>query len=143
MEAYGFPIVDDRFVSMPHGPVNSMTKNYLDGNFEDDAWAEFVGSSHNHNVQAHKHFDLDELDELSEAETEQLNAVWEEFGHMGKWEIRDWTHDNCPEWEDPQGSSNPIPHERVLKFLGHKEADALASEIIEERDVENIFASLR
>jgi len=27
----------------------------------------------------------------------------------------------CPEWEDPQGSSYPIPIERVLHAVGYRE----------------------
>jgi hypothetical protein len=36
---------------------------------------------------------------------------------MDQWALRDWTHANCPEWHDPQGSSIPIQPEELLAAL--------------------------
>jgi len=73
------------------------------------------------------------LNELSRAELKTLHEVWEQFGRMNQYEIRDWTHENCPEWEDPHGSSNPIPYVRVFKYLHKPNADALAEQADTER----------
>ena len=35
-----------------------------------------------------------------------------------RFELAEWTHSNVPEWEEPHGSSSPIPYERVFKYLG-------------------------
>jgi hypothetical protein len=68
--------------------------------------------------------DPDNLDELSDADVEVLDAIWDQFGHMDQWELVDWTHDphNIPEWEDPQGSSQPIPLRRIMEALGIENA---------------------
>ena len=49
-----------------------------------------------------------------------LAAIWAKFGHMTKYQIRDYTHDsrNCPEWRDPKGSSYPIHYKTIFEALG-------------------------
>ncbi|MFZ1813802.1 MAG: Panacea domain-containing protein [Rhizobiaceae bacterium] len=143
MAQTGYPITNDHFVSMPHGPVNSLTLNFVDGNFSSREWSELISDRANYSVGLSREITDGDLDELSAADLDAMEKVWRDFGHMDKWEIRDWTHDNCPEWEDPNGSCNPIPHERVLKYLGVEGADELADEIRSERRVEDIFAQLR
>ncbi|MFA6279954.1 MAG: Panacea domain-containing protein [Bdellovibrionales bacterium] len=141
MKAYDYPIIGDEFVSMPHGPVNSMTLNYIDGCVsENSGWDEFITDRDRHCVGlTNINTTVDDLDELSESEIATLQAVWIEFGHMGQFEIRDWTHKNCPEWEDPDGSSNPIPYERVFKYLGKTNVEYLGERIREERCVREAF----
>jgi uncharacterized phage-associated protein len=134
MELYDLPILFDELVSMPHGPVTSTTLNYINGMEEDDidTWAEFVVGRAGNKVGTTKaDIKLEELDELSDAEVHVLETVWDKFGHMTAWQLRNYTHRNCPEWEDPKGSSYPIPYERVLKFLGKKER---STEIAQEID---------
>jgi hypothetical protein len=60
---------------------------------------------------------------------------------MSQFEIRDFTHQNCPEWEDPQGSSEPIPVERIFKFLGKKDSAQLAAQLESHRNMDQIFTS--
>jgi uncharacterized phage-associated protein len=143
MQLHDYPICGDALVSMNHGPVNSMTYDYINGQaYSRDDWEAFVTDRANHEVGlSRQHFSDEELDELSRAELRTMRGVWEEFGGMNKWEIRDWTHDNCPEWEDPHGSSNPIPYERVFKFLGKANADELEARVIEDRKLRMAFVA--
>lgn len=87
----------------------------------------------------------DALDQISAADADVLARVWRQFGNMNKWQIRDYTHDHCPEWEDPQGSSKPIPFERIFTALGRNAEDAawLAEQIAGEHRVHAVFAALR
>lgn len=142
MERYDYPISGDNFVSMDHGPVNSITYNYVNG-MEDqrDSWSEFINDRSGYAVGLVHDISDDDLDQLSNAELETLYAIWAEFGHMNKYQIRDWTHQNCPEWEDPQGSSAPIAFERVLGFLGKPHAREIADEIRAQRKVNAVFAA--
>ena len=118
MEDCGYPILNDKLVSMPHGPVNSITLNYVNGEIEDlGEWEKYITPRLAYSVGATDKFTRENLDELSDLELETLEKVWANFGHFNKWQLRDWTHLNCPEWEDPHGGANPIPHERVFKFL--------------------------
>ena len=137
-------ITNDRFVSMDHGPVNSMTLDYIDGcQLERDAWEAFVSDRAGYEIGlVNPNIQVDDFDELSEAETDVLQETWVQFGWMTKYQIRDYTHKFCPEWEDPKGSSNPIPFERILKFLGKANSSALANRLESERALDALFAAV-
>ncbi|TNC98623.1 MAG: hypothetical protein FD119_94 [Stygiobacter sp.] len=147
MARHGFPILDELHVSMKHGPVNSTTYSHINGEVDLDGcgWTEFVLARENHMVAVAEGVAEDGLDELSEADVDCLDAVWRRFGAMDKWKLVDWTHDreNLPEWEDPNGSSKPIPLERTLGYLGVAHPDDQAETIREYRRIDSLFASLR
>jgi len=142
MQKFDLPISGDNFVSMDHGPVNSITYNYINGMEEQrDGWAEFIADRAGYEVGLVREISDDDLDQLSRAEIETLNEVWAEFGHMDRYQIRDWTHKNCPEWENPHGSSAPIAFERVLGFLNKPNARDIADDILSNRNVNAAFAA--
>jgi uncharacterized phage-associated protein len=142
MSRYDFPILFDYLVSMPHGPVTSMTLNFMNGlEAERTEWEEFVvGRAGNKVGIARQEISFEELDQLSEAEMHVLEATWDQFGRMSSWELRNYTHIHCPEWEDPHGSSYPIPYERVLKFLGKEHSTEIAQEIDSLRSLDKFLA---
>lgn len=128
---YGFPVLEERRCSMPHGPVNSSTYSFINGEYdaEGTGWPDFLRDRENHNIAlASQEITADDLDELSDADIECLDAVWARFGHMSQWDLRDWTHDpkNVPEWEDPKGGSVEIPLQRILNVVGIEGADHFA-----------------
>jgi uncharacterized phage-associated protein len=145
MEKLDFPLLNDNLVSMDHGPVVSLTYDYINGSQLDrDGWEEFVTDRSGYAVGLVKaDLSIDDLDELSEIEIEILTETWKSFGHFDKWKMRDYTHDNCPEWEDPDGSSQPIPYARVFKFLSKQETDFLVRRILDQRRTDELFAGRR
>ena len=140
MDRYDRPILYDWLVSMDHGPVNSYTLNLINGLAQDDGWDDFVLDRAHHDVGAkNKRMTEEDFDELSEFEVSVLSGVWREFGRMTKYQIRDYTHKHCPEWENPRGTSLPIPYERVFKFLGKKHSDELADQVEDARSIDQIL----
>ncbi len=143
---FGFPMSGDRMVSMPYGPVLSMTLNLMDGDIEScpGGWEEWISDKENHELSLRRPLKMDALDELSAAELDVLRSVWERFGAMGKWEIRDWTHKHCAEWKDPHGSSRPISFERLARAVGYDEVAAkeIAAQIEAEEKIDRLFAAL-
>lgn len=125
---YGEPIIGDQPVSMPKGPVLSMSLSHTNDEFDPspngwDAWiadrAEYmVGLTRPINNQR------EELDHLSDADLAVLADVWARFGGMDKYEIRDWTHDHCAEWDDPKGASFPIEFDRLFEAVGYSSGEA-------------------
>ncbi|WP_093362469.1 Panacea domain-containing protein [Tropicimonas isoalkanivorans] len=124
IEAYGFPIQEERRVAMPRGPVNSTTYDYIKGEVSpnhDGGWSDVLTDREQHNVGLTDHdMAVDDLDELSDADVAVLERVWREFGHLTQWELVQWTHDpdNIPEWADPDGSSRTIPLEKIMAAVG-------------------------
>ena len=142
----GFPIIDEDRFSMPHGPVNSMTYRHIQGEFDlsDCGWSDFLRDRSNHQVSV-KHDAPSDWDELSEAEIACLDQVWSDFGQMGQWEIRNWTHDsaNVPEWEDPNGSSQIIPIERIMMAVGIDNHGEQAREIRSLNAAQRVFDEIK
>lgn len=147
LNEFGFPITGDRAVSMDNGPVLSRTLNLINGLVEsgEDGWEAWISDRENHEVALRDRAGASEaLDEISKAELDVLENMWKQFGHMSKWQIRDYTHDHCPEWQDPQGSSAPIPFERIFTALGRSkdEAAQLAEGIAEQQRIGKLFSVL-
>lgn len=145
LKTHGYPIIDDDRVSMPHGPVNSTTYRYMGGECEDSEWSNILRDRSNHEISVKPHGPINNWDELSDAEIACLDAVWEKFGHMDQWQLRDWTHEkkNLPEWEDTNNSSASIPLLRILYMLRVENAEEQALLIEDHRDIDKLFRSLR
>ena len=144
---HGFPIQDEGRVSMEHGPVNSKTYSYINGEVESGAaeWADYLRDREDHMIALARH-DLDpaELDELSDADADVLDAVWERFGQWDRWTLVKWTHDpkNLPEWEDPGKTSDPIPLERIMQFAKVPNAVDQAALVRDFDRIDSLFRSL-
>jgi uncharacterized phage-associated protein len=123
LDAYGFPISWDRTVAMPHGPVLSQTLSILNGYLPSapGGWDSWISEKANHQVSLLG--SCDNLQEtafcfLTRADRKILNEMLARYGHMNKFQIRDFTHDHCSEWTDPSGSSFPISYESIFMALG-------------------------
>ena len=147
VESQGAPISYDKMVAMPLGPVLSNALNLVHGDINGQAaddWAGWIGESSNHQVPLSRQFDRVALDELSNQDIAILEEIWAEFGHMGKWEIRDYTHDHLPEWRDPDGSSHAIGDLDLLRALGRSddEAEAIARDLREQRELSSLLSTI-
>lgn len=125
----GVPITGDRMVAMPHGPVLSRVLDEIhlgDGTDRSSTWYEYISEPTNHNVSSKKASDLDEL---SDYELSVLRQTFEKFGSLNRWALVSFTH-TLPEWNDPNGSSNPIDPVVILREAGKSddEIEALVRE---------------
>lgn len=148
-EMFGDPIIGDKLVSMDHGPVLSQTLNRINGmsSSEENGWDAWIADREGHDVALRDASRIrspeEDLLELSEAEFEVLAETWTNFGHLSKYQIRDLTHQICPEWEDPDGSSVPITLERlfeVLQFDEHQ-SQVLKTQLREQQVINAAFTS--
>ena len=138
MERYDEPLYYDRFVSMDYGPVPSMTLNLINGMTIHGEWSKYIGNRKGRFIQS---VGDRPLDHLSKAETEVLARLWKKFADYDGPELAKWTHDHCREWQDPQGSTNPITHESVFRMLGKERASALAKEAENYRSAKAALAA--
>ncbi len=150
-ERYGAPMIGDRLVSMPHGPVLSITYNHMSGELESVAggWDSWIADRAEHNLDLRDREALkspeDDLLELSDADLAVLADVWQHFGHMTASGLRNWTHNNCPEWKDPEGSMIPMTPQDLfaaLNFTPEQTREALAR-LRAESTVTAAFASVK
>lgn len=122
----GKPLNFDDYYSMPHGPVPSSALNGINGQLADAAWAKIALAGDNKTVVATEEIDTDRL---SRADRAILDAVWEEFGTMSAWQLRNWTHKNCPEYTEVGASRISIDVDEILEAVGQENADARAHDL--------------
>lgn len=147
LNRYGFSITDDDFVSMPHGPANSRTLNRIRGESfaQSKDWDSLIKDREDHKIGLRKtQISVDDLDELSRADIGCIDEVWTAHSPKTDLQLVEWTHDpdNVPEWEDPNGSSSPIPYKRVFQALGVENIDAQVEEIENFRSIDRLFERL-
>jgi uncharacterized phage-associated protein len=144
---FGEPMIGDWLCSMEHGPVLSRTLNHMNGTAveTDGNWDSWVGDKENHKFALRKSVNdpRKDLGSLSDAELAILTELWGKYGHLTGYELRDLTHDICTEWEDPDGSSYPIPIDRLLKVLGNDAATSkeLFRRVAARRRIEKLLTS--
>lgn len=145
MAKWGDSTSGDRFVSMPHGPVLSQTYDLIKGHEgSGSAWDDVIQDENNYEVSLRlspQQVNEDTFDELSPSEIELLDATFNEYGHMSRFDIVRYTHDNCPEWVDPQGSSFPINPAAMLRAMGKSEAQV--QEMINARNEQDQLNQVR
>ena len=90
-------------------------------------------------VVAMKSLSRDELDEVSDAELSVIDDIWRDFGHMTPSQLRNYSHENCPEYTETTGRI-PISYKQILRAVGEEDADILASDIEKMIDLEIALA---
>lgn len=123
----GRPMNFDSYFSLPHGPVGSSALNGMDHNFDDPAWSALNLADNKRDVTVVADV---ASDRLSRADLAILDATWDEFGGMTDWEIRNWTHEHCPEYvEVGPSSSLPINVSEILAQVGVDDPDNAARDV--------------
>lgn len=125
---FGVPIFYDNHVSMPNGPALSRTLNLMNdetGPSEMAFWRSMIAgpSGPKHTMSAIQEV---EPEHLSPFEVKVITSIQRDHSETGVWELRDLlhTHDHCPEWSDPKGSSKPIRIREILEKWGRDPAQA-------------------
>lgn len=133
---FGAPILMEQRKSLDNGPVNSDTYDLIKGDGRHSAeWRNLLYTVGRYEakypyVELVRPINVDDLEELSEADIEAMDAVWDAHGGVSAKELANWTHDHIPEWENPHGSSKPINLETIMENVGINDAHARAQELI-------------
>lgn len=139
---WGESMSGDKFVSMPRSPVMSSTYDLIQA--ESNIWNLFISSEADFEVSLKQGILKEDLDELSRSELQILDSIFDQFGKMSRWELVKYTHDNCKEWQNPDGGSFPIKLVDILlaKGLSQEDASSLLQHGIEQsnlRDMKQIL----
>ena len=126
----GLPMIFDRLVCMPYGPVLSITYNMMQYNAPSEDWQSmFKKPGRDHRMYFRSRPRKTDLGSLSRNDRRVVKKAWKEFGHMEAKPLSRLTH-TLPEYDYPGYTSVPLEYEEVLLGLG-KPAE-VASELAEE-----------
>ncbi len=118
---WGKPITGDSLASLDKGPILSRVYDFLKGTgLEKDLiqWNDVVRREDNYRIVLRKEADKGVL---SEREIETLEEARKTINEVPKRRLAKWLHEQCPEWEDPHGSSIPIDPSKILRIAGKSE----------------------
>jgi uncharacterized phage-associated protein len=144
LDRFGRPIVGDRYVSMKHGPVLSRVYNFIK---EEDGtpsvWSVLI--ERGPDKMTVRLLDNDpSFDALSAADLEILEEIAALYKEWNQYKLRDMTHQEFEEWQNPGTSSRELPVERVLEVGLKKSPEEIArvrQSAAEKKHFENIFGA--
>ena len=139
LSMYEDSMLFDELYSLPHGPICSGTLNGIDGRIHAEIWDSFIARNGNI-VVAMRTFARSDLDDLSDNELQLAQKVWSQFCGMSASQIRNYTHDNCPEYTEISSGRIPIKFEDVLRAVGSDNARFVESEIASLRREEMVLS---
>lgn len=128
---------------MKNGPVISEILELIDErrlDEEDDAtWEKHISECEHHNITLTKPL---KQWEVSDAELEMLDAIWQQHGQKDQWELMEWCHQNCAEWSNITSGRKPIELYQLAKALGKSKEEfvSIAQEADEQDWLNGIFA---
>jgi uncharacterized phage-associated protein len=144
LDRFGRPIVGDRYVSMKHGPVLSRVYNFI----KDEAGTPSVWSvliERGDDKLTVRLLDNDpNLGPLSDADVLILEEITKLYQGWDQYKLRDMTHEEFAEWQNPGNSSRELPVERVLEIGLKKSPEEIArvrQAAVETKHFENIFGA--
>lgn len=132
---YEEPITWDEFFSLPHGPVASGSLNCIDGIIYSDLMSHYFVSQGRRNIHAKRNFSADDCVALNECEIETVRAVWNAHGKKTASQLRNYTHQECPEYFELEYGRRPISYCDILKAVGNPDADQISEEILSYREL--------
>ncbi len=128
------PITGDTYLSLPYGPVLSTILDNISNGHRDgfrDYWSAHISKAgcDSYSVAL---TEAVEFDELSKREIELLDYLDTRFKEYDQWEMIDYCHTYCEEWEAPDGSNHVITIEDILK-----------AEIADPEEIQNILDEMQ
>ena len=133
LELYASPIAGDNYLSMEHGPVLETTLQLMRDERLGEIWDRHVSDMERFHSGGSQDVKLIEpisaAEVLSRAEVGVLEGVWDEFGHLTKWKLRDYCHDHFKEYDvraEQLKTSIPLELETIFSALGDTEDVARA-----------------
>ena len=129
---YGRSITGDKLASLDKGPVVSDTYHLIQKSSRAKRehqlkWDQFISERQSHVLRVLK---MPDFGYLSVRERAILDEAFKTISEIPPYLLSSWTHDHCPEWKDPKGSSTAIDPAEILK--AEKKSNEEIAEIEDE-----------
>ena len=141
LEDHHAPMLHDDLYSLEHGPVCSGALGGMEGTGDPAVWDGYIQRHGRDTIVVSRAVKRADLDHVSQAEFAVLQAIWKRFGNRAPARLRNYTHEQCPEYTEVSRGSEPISYQRLFKVLGAEDADGLAEEVAAARSVDELLAA--
>lgn len=115
----GIPVVGGAYFSLPNGPITSELLDLINSGslwgVNECRWDEFISDRANHEVKLIKEATRDHI---SDSEMDLIDTVYQEHGQKDQWQLRDWCHERCEEWNPLEQGRDRITIEKIARALG-------------------------
>jgi uncharacterized phage-associated protein len=118
----------DEHYSLKHGPICSGVLNGINGDADRPLWDKYI-SRNRHRVSPRD----ENMDQLSRSDMKILEQVWTTHGWRSTSQIRNWTHENCPEYTEVNSGSIRISITEMAKAVGVESPKLVAEELADVR----------
>ena len=139
LQDHEIPMLFDELYSLPHGPICSSTLNGIDGVIHEEVWEQYIARNGNE-ISPVRRLERGNLDELSDAEVEIAGRIWTRFRGMTASQLRNYSHQRCPEYTEINKGQIPISYRDVLEALGNPDAEEIDRKISDLRRAESILS---
>jgi len=122
------PITGDTPSSLPYGPVLSIIYDLTKGDCPNlrEYWSKFISDADQETNRVQLKDDPG-VEELSKAEVDILQSIFNKFNKYTWKQMRDYCH-SLPEYEDVGTGSKPLPFEKIFAAVGRNEAEIRETE---------------
>lgn len=141
LEDHHVPMLHDDLYSLEHGPVCSGALGGMEGTGDPAVWDGYIQRHGRDTIVASRAMKRADLDHVSQAEFATLQVIWKRFGGRTSARLRNYTHEECPEYTEIAGGSEPISYHKLFEVLGAEDADGLAEEVAAARSVDELMAA--
>lgn len=120
----GIPVVGGTYFSLPNGPITSELLDLINsgGLWGEDAshWEELVSDRQNHEIGLRGPEIATE--HLAPSELKLIDEVYAEHGNKDQWQLREWSHEHCEEWNPLARGRDRITLARMARAVGLNDA---------------------
>lgn len=130
-------ITNDKYFSLPHGPILSNTLNIINDISNNNEWSLYLEVEQPYTIKLIKPFTTGML---SKKDIEYITTISDKYKSYSTYQLRDYTH-TLPEWKEPNGSNRPIHFADIMKALG-KDKDEIREAKKEYDNICGFYATL-
>jgi|688.fasta_scaffold277955_1 uncharacterized phage-associated protein len=115
---WGRSLTYDEMYALKHGPILSFVLDLIDEGVppnSESIWCQHISPPSSYEIKLIKET---LTTKLSRAEKNLIGRVFEQYGHLGHWELVELLHRILPEWKNPASSRYTITYHEILKFEG-------------------------
>ena len=120
----------DEYYSLPHGPICSSSLHIIDGYLDEDAANRIFAVQNGKDLTLKDYESSDQgYDYLSDSEISVARDVWEEHKHRTSSQLRNFTHQYCPEYKLINRGRIRIRVEDLMQAVGLDDIEERAAEV--------------